>query len=299
MDRGFRSDGGGRILKKDRRQKRRPLRRLAVVLLTAALVGAFVWWDNVSLQTTYTDASFAALPAGFDGCRIVVLSDLQSMEFGTDNCRLLSAVAKAAPEYIFYLGDLVDRDRGRIAGYVETLAKGLAAIAPVYYITGNHEWALGDVPALKKTLTACGVTVLSNQYVLLKRGGDTAVLAGIDDPNGNADQKTPETLAAEIYAQQGDPFWILLAHRNNRFASEYSRLGADLVFSGHGHGGIIRLPFTDGLLSTDRTFFPSYTAGLYEKNGSALFVTRGLGSSSPFVRLFNRPEVAVVTLRQG
>ena len=81
MDRGFRSDGGGRILKKDRRQKRRPLRRLAVVLLTAALVGAFVWWDNVSLQTTYTDASFAALPAGFDGCRIVVLSDLQSMCF--------------------------------------------------------------------------------------------------------------------------------------------------------------------------------------------------------------------------
>jgi len=284
---------------KDRRQKRRPLRRITTALLAAALMGAFVWWDNVSLQTTCTDASFATLPAGFDGCRIVALSDLQSMEFGDGNRVLLSAVAAAKPEYIFFLGDLVDRDRGLSAGYAETLARGLTTIAPVYYITGNHEWAVGDVPALKETLAACGVTVLSNQYVTLERGGDTVVLAGIDDPSGNADQKTPETLAAEIYAQQGDPFWILLAHRNNLFESEYSRLGADLVLSGHGHGGIIRLPFTDGLLSNDRTFFPSYTAGLYEKNGSVLFVTRGLGSSAPFIRLFNRPEVAVVTLHRG
>ena len=78
-----------------------------------------------------------------------------------------------------------------------------------------------------------------------------------------------------------------------------SKLGADLVVSGHGHGGLIRLPFTDGLISTEHTFFPSYTAGLYEKNGSALFVTRGLGNSGITFRLFNRPEVAVLTLHKG
>ena len=109
----------------------------------------------------------------------------------------------------------------------------------------------------------------------------------------------PEQVAAEVYAAQGAPFWILLAHRNNAFAERYSLLGADLVLSGHGHGGIIRLPFTDGLLSVERTFFPSYTAGFYEENGSALFVTRGLGNSGPMFRLFNRPEVAVVTLRSS
>lgn len=92
---------------------------------------------------------------------------------------------------------------------------------------------------------------------------------------------------------------MLLAHRNDRFAGEYSLLGADLVLSGHGHGGVIRLPFTDGLLSTTRSFFPSYTAGLYEKHGSVLFVTRGLGNSGPTFRLFNRPEIAVLTLRRG
>ena len=92
---------------------------------------------------------------------------------------------------------------------------------------------------------------------------------------------------------------MLLAHRNNYFPEQYSLLGADLVISGHGHGGVIRLPFTDGLVSTDRTFFPSYTAGLYRENGSTLFVTRGLGNSGPSFRLFNRPEVAVVTLQRG
>ena len=154
-------------------------------------------------------------------------------------------------------------------------------------------------PELKERLETHGARVLDNEFVTLERNGDTVVLAGIDDPNGYADQKTPEQVAAEVYAAQGAPFWILLAHRNNAFAERYSLLGADLVLSGHGHGGIIRLPFTDGLLSVERTFFPSYTAGFYEENGSALFVTRGLGNSGPMFRLFNRPEVAVVTLRSS
>ena len=111
--------------------------------------------------------------------------------------------------------------------------------------------------------------------------------------------KTPEELAAEVYAACGDPFWILLAHRNNRFARQYSLLGADLVCSGHAHGGIVRLPGTDGLFSHDLDLFPSYTAGLYEENGSVLFVTRGLGNSGPSFRVFNRPEIAVLTLRRA
>ena len=96
-----------------------------------------------------------------------------------------------------------------------------------------------------------------------------------------------------------DAFWLLLAHRNNLFAERYSRLGADQVISGHGHGGIIRLPFTDGLISVERTLFPSYTAGFYEVESNDLFVSRGLGNSGPSFRLFNRPEVAVLTLSRS
>lgn len=279
-------------------RKRRPRRVVLLLILILFLTAVGIRHGNTSVQVTYFDPTFTDLPEAFDGCRIAVLSDLHGAEFGENNCDLFAAVSSEDPDYIVYLGDLEDRYRGSEAGYAESIAALLTSIAPTYYVTGNHEWAIGNVPALKERLSKNGVTVLSNQFLPLSQGEDTIILAGIDDPNGFADQKPPETVAAEVYAQHGDPFWILMAHRNDRFESQYSLLGADLVLSGHGHGGIIRLPFTDGLLSTDRTFFPSYTAGLYEKNGSALFVTRGLGNSGPSLRLFNRPEVAILTLHK-
>lgn len=280
-------------------RRRRPLRTAFRLLLVAALTALFVRWSNSALQITHASPVFAGLPQGFDGCRIVVLGDLHTAYFGADNQSLLDAVRAEAPDYIFFVGDLLDALHDIPADYAAAVSGGLAAIAPTYYVTGNHEWAIGHVPELKETLAAHGVTVLSNQFLELERNGDTIVLAGIDDPNGYAGQKSPEAVAAEVYAAYGDPFWVLLAHRNSYFPGHYSLLGADLVVSGHGHGGLVRLPFTDGLVSTERTLFPSYTAGLYEENGSALFVTRGLGNSGSTFRLFNRPEVAVVTLRRG
>ncbi len=284
----------------ERRSKprRRRGRGLLFLLALTVLAGLYVWWGNTALQTEAFSPSFRDLPPGFDGCRVVVLGDLHSTFFGEKNKPLLEAVEAQEPDYIFLVGDLLDAFRDVPENYAEETAAGLTAIAPTYYVTGNHEWALGDVPELKEALEAQGVTVLSNRFVTLERNGDTAVLAGIDDPNGYADQKSPETVAEELRAAYGeDAFWMLLAHRNNYFPDQYSRLGADLVISGHGHGGVIRLPFTDGLVSTDRTLFPSYTAGLYEKNGSTLFVTRGLGNTGPSFRLFNRPEVALLILQ--
>jgi len=267
--------------------------------MLAVLAAVFLRWSNTSLQATSFEAELPGLPQGFDGCRIVVLGDLHTASFGEGNQALFDAVRAQEPDYIFFVGDLLDAFHDFTPAYIAAAAEGLTAIAPTYYVTGNHEWAIGGVTEIKALLAEHGVTVLSNQFLPLERKGDTIVLAGIDDPNGYADQKTPEELAAEIYAACGDPFWVLLAHRNNCFEHQYSLLGADLVVSGHGHGGLVRLPFTDGLVSTERTFFPSYTAGLYEKNGSTLFVTRGLGNSGATFRLFNRPEVAAVTLRRG
>ena len=281
-----------------RRVKRRGrVRRfLTGAAVTLAALAGFFWWSNNALQVTRWEAAFPDLPEGFDGCRIAVLSDLHGAEFGAENRRLFHTVEALRPEWIFFLGDLEDSFRGPAAGYAEQIADGLSAIAPTYYITGNHEWAIGSVPRLKERLTEHGVTVLSNEFLPLERSGGTILLAGIDDPNGYAEQKSPEEVATDLHAAYGNPFWLLLAHRNNLFPTRYYRLGAHLTLSGHGHGGLIRFPFTDGLVSTDHTFFPSWTAGFYEKDGSRLFVTRGLGNSGPTFRLFNRPEVALLTL---
>ena len=277
-------------------KKRRRAGRFLALLVLAVCAALFFRWSNTAIQTTRFAPVLPELPQGFDGCRVAVLGDLHSTGFGEGNEALFAAVAAQEPDYIFLVGDLLDAFREVPEDYAASTAAGLTAIAPTFYVTGNHEWAVGNVPELKKTLEDQGVTVLSNEFVTLERGGDTVLLAGIDDPNGYADQKSPEAVAEEVRA--AGPFWMLLAHRNSHFPEQYSCLGADLVISGHGHGGLVRLPFTDGLVSTDRTLFPSYTAGLYEKNGSTLFVTRGLGNSGMTFRLFNRPEVAVLTLQR-
>ncbi|MDE6590335.1 MAG: metallophosphoesterase, partial [Oscillospiraceae bacterium] len=181
------------------------------------------------------------------------------------------------------------------------LAKGLAAIAPTCYVTGNHEWSLGTgkVKELKSLLGQYGVTVLSNRYEFLERDGARIVLAGVDDPNGYADQKTPEELYAQIEAKAPGLFTLLLAHRNDRFG-QYANAGYDFVLSGHGHGGIVRLPFVGGLVGTNRQLFPKWTSGLYTIGDSTLFVSRGLGNNTvpfPGLRVFNRPELAVLTLK--
>ena len=284
------------------RRRRRPVRRAVLVLLAVIL---WILWGNNALQITEDSVTLSTLPAGFDGCRIVQLSDLHCKSFGRDNQRLYDAVRKAEPEYIFLTGDLVDEHAQDPVPYARAVGAALSAIAPTYYVTGNHEWAQGTAVAeqVKEALRQSGVTVLTNEAVPLYRNGDTVILAGIDDPNAYTDQKTPSHLAAEIYAAWGDPCWLLLAHRNNLFNGRYCRLGADLTFSGHAHGGIWRLPFTDGLVDTNLHVLPSFTSGLYRCTdagctGSEVFVSRGLGNSPGWAfRLFNRPQVAVVTLR--
>ena len=278
-------------------QKRRhPLRWVAALLILLAVGWCFLHWQLWGIQVTVTQVGVHGLPDGFEGLRIVQISDLHGHEYGQDSEALLALVAQQAPEFIVVTGDLIDQESH--LAMVPALARGLAAIAPTYYVTGNHEWAVGGVPRLKGILTECGVTVLSNQYVTLERNGDSLVLAGVDDPNGYADQKTPEELYGEIQREAGDLCTILLAHRNDRF-DQYAAAGYDLVISGHAHGGIVRLPFTDGLLGTDRKLFPTWTAGVYTLGDSTLFVSRGLGNNTVPIhgfRLFNRPDLAVLEL---
>ncbi|MBQ5799548.1 MAG: metallophosphoesterase [Oscillospiraceae bacterium] len=269
-----------------------------LIFLLAAL-----FWGNTSIEREEFTFSSPALPENFDGFRIVQLSDLHGREFGEDNAQLLAAVENSAPDLIALTGDFVDS-----ASNPEDLReflRALTALAPTYYVTGNHEWGSHQAKACVDVFSDCGVVCLENEYVPITRDEDTVFLAGIHDPNGYADQKTPQALAGELYAAEDDPFWLLLAHRNNLFSGTYCRLGADLTLSGHGHGGIWRLPFTDGLFSTNLTLFPSFTDGFYrctdgDCEGSYVFVSRGLGNSPHYVpRIFNRPQLAVITLEKA
>ena len=263
-----------------------------LILLTAGLVLD----SKYHLQLTEYDLSFRKLPESFDGCKVLQLSDLHGASFGPENRRLVDLIRQQEPDIIVLTGDIAGKD-GALEN-VEPLLTGIEGLAPTYYVNGNHEWADGCVEEIEALMESRGVICLSNEIELLYRGEDSIAIVGAEDPNGRADMIKPWGLSLRLGELYSDHFSLWLAHRND-YVKMYNDIGTDLILCGHGHGGIIRLPFTDGLLSVDRTFFPSYTAGLYEENGSCLFVTRGLGNSGPTFRLFNRPEVAVLTLHKG
>ena len=273
-------------------------RKTAVLLvLTALLAAGFLLWGNCSLQTTETALVSPALPPAFDGLRIVELADLHGRVFGRGSRRLLAAVRRAEPDLICIDGDLFDEHTD--LAMLPPLLRGLCAIAPVYYVTGNHEWRVPGLRGILAQMRACGVTVLQDDWRVLRRGEDALIVAGTDDPCGPAERKTPAELIADIRAEAGEAaFLLLLTHRNDQ-VPQWSALGVQAVLAGHCHGGVVRLPFVGGLFGTDRRLFPAWDAGLYRQGETALYVSRGLGYTNVHFRLFNRPEVAVIVLRRG
>ena len=267
---------------------------LAVLLMLAALF-ALLFADSANrLVTTDYTVTSARLSADFDGFRIVQLSDLHAAEFGKNNARLVRAVAAAQPDLIVLTGDFIEAEDQ--IPVTLALARQLVPLAPVYFVSGNHDWASHAISALFDGLADAGVTCLRNEFVTLQRGAGSIVLAGVDDPNGLADMLKPDEVAAAVQAEHPGAFTVLLGHRNY-WVEEYPTLPVDVILCGHAHGGIVRLPGVGGLIGTDRTLFPDYTAGMFASGQYQMIVSRGLGQIAQLPRLLNNPEIVCLTLR--
>ncbi len=273
--------------KKRETRKKHPLLTLLFLALVTVLL-----LDNFWVRTREYDLNYPDLPEAFDGLRILHLSDLHGRAIL--NTQLLEAAKKAEPDLILITGDLVDGE-GQLQ-HLKPLLEGLTALGPVYYVTGNHEWSLEDTEGYLRELEGLGISLLRNRFVTLEKNGDRLILAGLEDPNAYADMKTPEELAAEMEAAGGD-FSLLLAHRPE-FFPDYAALGFRLVFSGHVHGGMVRLPFLGGLLAPGHVFFPKYDGGLYVEGSSCMVLSRGLAGVNVFPRLLNPLELGIVTLHR-
>jgi predicted MPP superfamily phosphohydrolase len=273
--------------------------KLAAGGLIIVFLAFFLYLQNNWIVLTRLDSASEHLPDRFDGFRIVQISDLHSKWFGREQERLVKVISKAAPDIIVLTGDLVD-GRHYDENAALALVKKAAEIAPVYYVTGNHEWWSGKFPELEGKIKAAGAAVLQGDARELSLGGERIYIAGIDDPEsaGNYEYEASymeKKLHATIPQMPSDNYRILLSHRPEAFY-QYSSYGVDLVFSGHAHGGQFRLPFIGGLYAPDQGYFPKFTSGIYRDGRTSMVVSRGLGNSVIPLRLFNRPEVVLVTL---
>lgn len=255
------------------------------------VLGAFFYWQNNGLMLTSMTYR-GDVPKAFDGYKILQVADLQNKVFFPKQKALLRKIQKANPDIIVITGDLLDRNRTDVESAMG-LIRAAVKIAPIYFVSGNHEHQSGQWEILAEAMTQAGVTILENGKSVIARNGETITLLGLADKKVNPYcQQVLHTLLAD----RESGLSILLSHRPELFEM-YAEEGVDLVFTGHAHGGQIRLPFMGGLFAPHQGFFPRYTEGMFEKDGTVMVVSRGLGNSTFPLRLFNRPELVAVTLR--
>ena len=265
-------------------------RMLTLVCLLLAAV--WILWGNTALEVNEYRIGSDRIPDSFSGFRIAHISDLHNAEFGEGNGKLLAMIAESAPDIIVITGDLVDSRNTDIDIALEFI-RGAVEIAPVYYVTGNHEARISDYGILRDGLSQAGATVLRDEKLGLERAGETITLMGMNDPSFQ--YRSPlEILDGMTEADDG--YTVLLCHRPELFDT-YAAQGIDLVFTGHAHGGQFRLPFVGGLIAPHQGLFPTYDAGLYTKGHTNMLVSRGIGNSLCPIRFNNRSEIIVVELK--
>lgn len=269
------------------------LTALIILALIAAAAAFLIKDSRDDLEISRYEVASQKLPESFDGFKIVQLSDLHGAEFGEDGMELVEKVKELEPDIIALTGDFVT-DEGDLAA-VKKLAGRLTELCPVYFVSGNHEFGSGLAIKVRNILERAGVKYLSNEYLTISRGEDEILLGGVEDPLAYADMLSPDELAQKMNDAAPDAFKILLGHRNY-WMTEYPELPVDLIFCGHAHGGLIRIPGVGGLIGTDRRLFPDFDAGQFNNGRYTLIVSRGLGNSVPIPRVFNRPEIVCVEL---
>lgn len=259
-----------------------------VVVLVLVII--FFWWENNALVVSEYTFETGEIGEGLDGLRVVQISDLHNKRFGKNQKRLLEKIKECNPDIIVITGDLVDSNHTNIETAMEFVEEAVK-LAPVYYVTGNHEKWLEEEEQLLEQLEQAGVNCLMNKTEMITVQDESLYLLGLDDSN-----LLDDTLRGMV-SKMEDGFTLLLAHEpQNLF--RYSACGMDLVLSGHAHGGQFRLPFIGGVVAPDQGFFPEFTAGLYEDGNTSMIVSRGLGNSIIPIRIFNRPEVVCVELKK-
>lgn len=279
-----------------------------LLVITCVIIMAMLWWILYDSNRFVINRYEIADKRIKKGCRMVMLADLHNKCYGKNNIRLLQAIRECKPDFIMVAGDIPTAKPGNSLDVAVSFMEELAKEYPVYYGNGNHEHRMklylsiyGDMAErYGKALEKCGIRPLVNEHIALAEYGIMVYGAEIDKLYYKRFQP-PHMDGGYMESVLGicpeDVYCILIAHNPDYF-KEYAAWGADLVLSGHVHGGLIRIPFVNrGVASPTLRLFPKYTGGIYKQDKSLMILSRGLGMHTIPIRLFNPGEVAVIDLK--
>jgi len=231
--------------------------------------------------------------------KIALISDLHSTIYGKDQSVLIDKVKEIEPDLILLTGDIID-DVAPMDGTKMFLA-GVSGLAPIFYVTGNHEYMSRNIKEIREVLASYGVTILSDSYKIIEINNIEILIAGIEDPDKKK-YETPDYNQSEsmerAFRELDDIkiFKILITHRPERIET-YKKYSFDLVLSGHAHGGQVRIPYLiNGLYAPHQGLFPKYAGGIYTHGKLTHIVSRGLSVNFWRPRIFNPPELVVVII---
>ncbi|MFO8068710.1 MAG: metallophosphoesterase, partial [Alkalibacterium sp.] len=274
--------------------------KLFLSIFSLLVIGVYLYWGNNAIETTQYSYSSDEIPQSFDGYTIVQVSDLHNKEFDE---KLTTKIEAENPDIIVITGDLIDRNRTDLTVAQDFLEEA-SDIAPLYFVSGNHEVASNKYPELQEILDEEGVINLDNTSHTLTENNEQINLLGLADPltmlleeieEEGSDERVLQKEMTDLMNESPADFNLLLSHRAE-LLDIYEESGVDLVFTGHAHGGQIRLPIIGGLYSPGQGLLPGYTIGEYTEGNTTMIVSRGLGNSIFPLRVFNRPELVVMTL---
>lgn len=273
--------------------------KIGVFTAAILVISLFLYWQNNDIVVRNIEYINEKIPPEFKGFRILHISDLHNKQFGKNQVNIIKLVDNEKPDIIVITGDIIDANRTDTEIALE-LIKGISEIAPIYYVTGNHESEAREYEMLADEMSKLGVVVMANNKEKIVRDKGSIYICGTNDLGfidrsigiKNMKNEFKDRLDA-LGIENKEDFQILLSHRPE-FFEYYKEAGFDLVFSGHAHGGQIRIPLVGGLIAPGQGVFPSYTTGPYYWEQSALIVSRGLGNSKFPFRVFNRPELVCV-----
>lgn len=265
------------------------------IIAIALFLGAFIWflnWSNDSLVITKDSYVDDSLPASFNGYKILQISDFNNKKELSQT--LIEKTNEINPDIIVVTGDYINSDRctefNIDYSYLETVAKSYQ----VYFVPGEQEQDTVFYEKMKSKLESINVNVLENEVIELKKGTDSLQLMGVYDSSFFFENVA--MLNEKIKENKKNSFTILLSHRPE-LIDVYTENNIDLAICGHALGGQIRFPYVGAFYSSNQGFYPDYTSGFYKQENTTIYVSRGIGNTFIPIRLFNRPEINVITLR--
>ena len=241
-------------------------------------------------------------------CRAVVIADLHNKQYGKGNEKLVEAIRNIKPDFILVAGDIPVATPDKPLDIAVDFIKKISEMCPIYYGNGNHEHRMKLYPQIygdmseryTKELERTGVKILVNENITLQDFGIKIYGSEIEKKYYKRMQMTvmeEDYMSKILGTPSADMYNILIAH-NPQYFDNYAAWGADLVLSGHIHGGIARIPIINkGIFSPAIQFFPKYDSGRYEIGKSTMLLSRGLGMHTIPIRLFNPGEIIQIDFK--